>query len=43
VTAVGYALAGGLELTVGLAWYWITRASTEGMRWLLDSPDAGLT
>jgi DNA-binding CsgD family transcriptional regulator len=27
-------LADGLELTVGLAWYWITRASTEGMRWL---------
>ena len=27
-------LAGGLELTVGLAWYWITRATTEGMRWL---------
>jgi predicted ATPase/DNA-binding CsgD family transcriptional regulator len=27
-------LAGGLELAVGLAWYWITRATTEGMRWL---------
>jgi predicted ATPase/DNA-binding CsgD family transcriptional regulator len=36
-------LAGGLELTVGLAWYWITRASTEGMRWLggfLAAPDS---
>jgi predicted ATPase/DNA-binding CsgD family transcriptional regulator len=27
-------LAGGLELAVGLAWYWITRATTEGMRWV---------
>ena len=27
-------LSGGLELAVGLAWYWITRATTEGMRWL---------
>jgi predicted ATPase/DNA-binding CsgD family transcriptional regulator len=27
-------LADGLELAVGLAWYWITRATTEGMRWL---------
>ena len=36
-------LASGLELTVGLAWYWITRATTEGMRWLggfLAAPDS---
>ena len=26
--------AGGLELAVSLGWYWITRATTEGTRWL---------
>jgi predicted ATPase/DNA-binding CsgD family transcriptional regulator len=26
--------ARGLELAVSLGWYWITRAATEGMRWL---------
>jgi predicted ATPase/DNA-binding NarL/FixJ family response regulator len=26
--------ASGLELTASMGWYWITRATTEGMRWL---------
>src|SRR5215472_16717943 len=32
----------GIELTVCLGWYWITRATTEGIRWLdgfLELPD----
>src|SRR5215831_18574851 len=40
-TARGDAV-GGIELTVCLGWYWITRATTEGIRWLdgfLDLPD----
>src|SRR5215469_4929539 len=24
----------GTEIAVGLGWYWVTRATTEGMRWL---------
>ena len=24
----------GLDLAMGLSWYWITRATTEGMRWI---------
>jgi DNA-binding CsgD family transcriptional regulator len=24
----------GLDIAVGLGWYWVTRATTEGMRWL---------
>ncbi|HEY7430550.1 MAG TPA: LuxR C-terminal-related transcriptional regulator [Streptosporangiaceae bacterium] len=27
-------VAAGLELSASLGWYWITRATTEGMRWL---------
>ena len=37
--------AGGLELVTSLGWYWITRATTEGMRWLdqfLADPDGDL-
>jgi predicted ATPase/DNA-binding CsgD family transcriptional regulator len=33
---------GGIELATCLGWYWITRATTEGIRWLggfLDLPD----
>jgi predicted ATPase/DNA-binding CsgD family transcriptional regulator len=33
---------GGIELAAALGWYWITRATTEGIRWLggfLDLPD----
>jgi predicted ATPase/DNA-binding CsgD family transcriptional regulator len=26
----------GIEIAVGLGWYWVTRATTEGMRWLDD-------
>ena len=26
--------ASGLELAASLGWYWVTRATTEGMRWL---------
>src|SRR5262249_56923058 len=26
--------ARGIELTASLGWYWITRATTEGRRWL---------
>jgi predicted ATPase/DNA-binding CsgD family transcriptional regulator len=26
--------AGGLEVAVSLGWYWVTRATTEGIRWL---------
>jgi predicted ATPase/DNA-binding NarL/FixJ family response regulator len=27
---------GGIDLAVSLGWYWITRATTEGIRWLDD-------
>jgi predicted ATPase/DNA-binding CsgD family transcriptional regulator len=33
---------GGIDLAAALGWYWITRATTEGIRWLggfLDLPD----
>jgi predicted ATPase/DNA-binding CsgD family transcriptional regulator len=33
----------GIELAAALGWYWITRATTEGIRWLggfLDLPDS---
>jgi predicted ATPase/DNA-binding NarL/FixJ family response regulator len=36
-------LVGGIELASDLGWYWITRATTEGARWLdqLLKPGAG--
>ncbi len=33
--------ARGLDLAASLAWYWVTRATTEGMRWLDDLLAAG--
>jgi predicted ATPase/DNA-binding CsgD family transcriptional regulator len=31
----------GIDLAVGLGWYWITRATTEGIRWLDEFLSSG--
>ena len=31
----------GIDLTTSVAWYWITRATTEGVRWLDDLAGCG--